>query len=91
MENYAEIKAQLTRIETALVGDNFGNRGLVKRVEDSEKRHEEADAKNDLVAKAILALDTKRKISNLKLAGIIGTSVAGSTGAWEFIKYLATK
>jgi hypothetical protein len=84
MENYSEIKEQLTRIERALIGDNLGNKGLVKRVEENE-------AKNDLMAKAILALDTKRKMSNLKLAGIIGTSVAGSTGAWEFIKYLASK
>jgi len=79
-----EIKEQLNRIETALVGDKLGNKGLVKRVEENE-------VKSDLLAKAMLALDTKRKMSNLKLAGIIGTSVAGSTGAWEFIKYLASK
>lgn len=84
MDKLDLILNKVNKIETALVGDNFGNDGLIKRVK-------EAESKNDLMAKAILAIDTKRKISNVKLAAIIGTSVVGSGSAWEFIKYLASK
>lgn len=84
MENYTDIKDQLTRIETALTGDSFGNKGLVKRLAEVEETQ-------DLHADTLLTMEHKRKMSNVKLSGIIASSVAASHGTWEYIKYLFNK
>ncbi len=79
MEQLTNIQDQLDRIETALIGDNLGNKGLVKRIVESEEKHE-------LMGRAIVAINEKDKIVKAKLVGIAAGVGLASHGIWEAVK-----
>jgi hypothetical protein len=75
MENYADIKAQLTRIETAIMGDEkMGTKGIVHQ-------QQEHSAK-------ILSLENyKKKDENFKakIAGGIAVGTPAAVVVWHYI------
>lgn len=82
MENYVEIKAQLTRIETAIMGDDkMGTKGLVhQQQEHSKKISELSDYKEK---------DEKYKA---KVTGGLAIGIPVIGGVWAlFVEWIKNK